>query len=480
MIGSYVRPGFVPTFRSMGVTKVPRTSSRTKLTDAFVATFTTDKKDEAIWDSEVDGFGIRSRNGTKSFVFRYSVGGRGGRQYRMTLGSPATVKVSAARKKARELRAEVDLGGNPKETIEARVIAIKESKSIPTLNQLSLRYLSEYALHNKSRYEQDVYRLRRLGFISINDVHAFGEAAYNDKILPEQKRLYGKRLSNYKSQTPALFPGLARKQINKITEDDISRLHAKGAANKTEANRRRELIRKMFNIAMGWYPTAVYKNPAVGTSIKTYEEGERDRYLTGSEIGHLIQAMYTIEAEAPDVYKTSINAIRMILFTGARPGEVYGMTWDEINLDDGIWTRSALRNKQKKLHVVPLVKDALILLKHIKSQVVETQYVFPSPSSPNRPIGEVKKTWAKVIQTAEIENPIGTRLYDLRHTFATHLVASGQSLFSVGKLLGHSTTKVTERYAHADLDGLRSVLGSMDHVFADATNVSSIPKRRNK
>jgi integrase len=459
---------------------MPPTANRVKLTDTYIEMFISDKKDVAVWDSEVDGFGFRFRNGSKSFVFRYAVGGRGGSQYRMTLGSTGSVKVSAARKKARELRAEVDLGGNPKETIEARVTAIKESKSVPTLNQLSLRYLSEYALHNKSRYEQDVYRLRRLGFISIDDVHAFGETAYNDKHLPEQKRLYGKRLSKYKSQTPALFPGLASKQINKITEDDISRLHAKGAANKTEANRRRELIRKMFNIAMGWYPAAVIKNPAVGTSIKTYEEGERERYLTGSEIGRLIQAMYTLESAAPEVYQTSINAVRMILFTGARPGEVYGMTWGEIDLDEGIWTRSALRNKQKKLHVVPLVKDALILLKHIKSQDTENGYVFPSPTSPDRPIGEVRKTWANVIQTAKIENPIGTRLYDLRHTFATHLVASGQSLFSVGKLLGHSTTKVTERYAHADIDGLRAALGSMDQVFSDASNVSAILPRGDK
>lgn len=459
---------------------MPRTSPRIKLTDTSVASFITSKNDETIWDSEVDGFGIRSRNGTKSFVFRYSVGGRGGRQYRMTLGSPGTVKVSAARKKAKELRAEVDLGGNPKETIEARVAAIKEAKSIPTLNQLCLRYLEEHSLHNKSRYEQDVYRLRRLGFISINDVHAFGEAASNNKHLPEQKRLYGKRLSKYKSQTPALFPGLANKQIDKITEDDISRLHAKGAANKTEANRRRELIRKIFNIAMGWYPNAVIKNPAVGTSIKAYEEGERERYLTSSEIGSLIQAMYALEAQDPKLYQNSVNAIRMILFTGARPSEVFGMTWDEINFDEGIWTRSALRNKQKRLHVVPIATDALTLLKHMKSQAGDSPHVFPSPTSPQRPIGEIRKTWAKVIGMAEIDSPIGTRLYDLRHTFATHLVANSQSLFSVGKLLGHSTTKVTERYAHADLDGLRAALGSVDQVFSDAANVTALSKRTDK
>ena len=83
-----------------------------------------------------------------------------------------------------------------------------------------------------------------------------------------------------------------------------------------------------------------------------------------------------------------------------------------------------------------------------------------------------------MIDTAGIENENGTRLYDLRHTFATHLVASGQSLFSVGKLLGHSTTKVTERYAHADIDVLRAALGTMDQVFSEANNVVALEEKR--
>ncbi len=459
---------------------MPRKADRVKLTDIYVAKFTTDKKDDAVWDSEIDGFGFRCRNGSKSFIFRYSVGGRGGRQYRMTLGATDTVNVSAARKKAKELRAEVDLGGNPKATIQARLDTDKEVRTIPTLNQLSLRYLNEYALLQKSRFEQDVYRLRRLGFITSDQVRDFGHAVYNDATLPDQKREYGKRLSKFKSQKPSVHPGLAKKRIDLITEDDISRLHVMGSATQTEANRRREIIRKMFNIAQGWYPNAVTKNPAIGTSITPYEEGERERFLTRPEIGRLIQALYAVETENKQRYGTSVDAIRMILFTGARPGEVFQMKWKQIDLNEAVWAKPASTTKQKRLHHVPLAQDAVTLLKHIKARGGNGDHVFPSRASPTRPIGEVKKTWTKVITTAEIENEYGTRLYDLRHTFATLLVASGQSLFSVGKLLGHSTTKVTERYAHADIDSLRAVLGSVDQVFSDASNIAAVPKRENK
>jgi len=455
---------------------MPRKADRVKLTDALVSDFVTDKKDDAIWDTEVDGFGFRCRNGTKTFIFRYSVGGRSGRQYRMTLGATDTVKISAARKKAKELRAEIDLGGNPKADILSKIETDNQDRSIPTLNQLSLRFLNEHALHQKSRFEQDVYRLRRLGFITVEQVREFGKAASDNKSLDDQKREYGKRLSDYKSQKPPIYPGLAKKRIDKITEDDISHLHSLGSATKTEANRRRETIRKMFNIAEGWYPHAISKNPAVGPSITRYDENERERYLTKSEIANLIQSFYSVEDEDRKRYGTSINAIRMILFTGARPGEVFKMKWDQLDLEEGIWSKPASTTKQKRRHHIPLTQDAVTLLKHIHSQGVKGDYVFPSRTTPTRPLGEVKKTWAKVIDTAGIENETGTRLYDLRHTFATHLVASGQSLFSVGKLLGHSTTKVTERYAHADIDGLRAALGSMDQVFLDANNVTPLRK----
>jgi len=64
----------------------------------------------------------------------------------MTLGTIDAVTVIAVRKKAKETRAEVDIGGNPKESTQVRLDTDKEVRTIPTLNQLSLRYLNDYTL----------------------------------------------------------------------------------------------------------------------------------------------------------------------------------------------------------------------------------------------------------------------------------------------------------------------------------------------
>ena len=49
------------------------------------------------------------------------------------------------------------------------------------------------------------------------------------------------------------------------------------------------------------------------------------------------------------------------------------------------------------------------------------------------------------------------RLHDLRHSFASVAVAGGDSLYLVGKVLGHQQTSTTERYAHLADDPLKAV-----------------------
>jgi len=55
------------------------------------------------------------------------------------------------------------------------------------------------------------------------------------------------------------------------------------------------------------------------------------------------------------------------------------------------------------------------------------------------------------------------RIHDLRHTFASWLVTEGVPLLEVSRLLGHSTIKMTERYAHLEQDSLESAVSLLDY-----------------
>ena len=81
------------------------------------------------------------------------------------------------------------------------------------------------------------------------------------------------------------------------------------------------------------------------------------------------------------------------------------------------------------------------------------------------------RIWNNVRDGANIGKEL--RLYDAsRHSFASQLVNSGTSLFKVSKLLGHSSVKMTEKYAHQHIDSLRAELSKITLTQKTVTNLS--------
>ena len=72
-------------------------------------------------------------------------------------------------------------------------------------------------------------------------------------------------------------------------------------------------------------------------------------------------------------------------------------------------------------------------------------FVFPSPRRPDRPLEDVRGAWARVAKAAGL--PEGTRIHDLRHSFASELANLGTPLNEIGVLLGHTQLSTTQRYA---------------------------------
>jgi integrase len=176
------------------------------------------------------------------------------------------------------------------------------------------------------------------------------------------------------------------------------------------------------------------------------------------------------EALAKHSDKGAADAIRLLLLTGARRGEVLGMRWEDVA--DGVWSKPASSTKQKEPHEVPLSAPALQLLADIrKRQRPRAPFVFPGDGATGHRV-ELKKNWALITKAAGIE---GLRIHDLRHSYASQLVSGGASLPLIGALLGHSNPITTSRYAHLFNDPLRKAVEQVGAVIAAAGKPATPP-----
>lgn len=130
--------------------------------------------------------------------------------------------------------------------------------------------------------------------------------------------------------------------------------------------------------------------------------------------------------------------------TGIRQGELFNLTWANINFQQAILIVAGDKAKSGKTRHIPLNSEALTALKTWHQQTNDKEgLVFPSKTS--HPFNNIRKAWQRVLKLANISN---FRWHDLRHHFASKLVMAGVDLNTVRELLGHSDIKMTLRYAH--------------------------------
>jgi integrase len=384
-----------------------------KLTDAIARKALPPSSGQCfLWDGEVKGFALRvTARGAKSFVLDYRVDGR---QRRITLGNYPDWTVQAARAAAKTMKWDVDLGQDPMGERHAL-------RDAPTVQDLWERYQSEKLPTKAARTQTD-------------------ERSMWHKII---------------------LPRLGKHRIADVTYNDIDELHrdvTRIRKTPVRANRMVEVLRGAFNFAIRWHWRQ--DNPARG--VQRNPEEKRERYLSKSELMALARALN----EHPEV--TSANAIKLLLLTGARRGEVLGARWDMFDLEEGIWVKPSAHTKQRRTHRVPLSSPALELL---KSMHFDAKNPFVFCGAEGKPLVDIKRTWVSVCKTAgfvdltekrtrsgkpvfdEAGTPIlieqpNLRIHDLRHAFASVLVSAGASLPLIGQLLGHTQAQTTLRYAH--------------------------------
>ena len=195
-------------------------------------------------------------------------------------------------------------------------------------------------------------------------------------------------------------------------------------------------------------------NPAAGCREK--EPEGRVRWISKAEAAALLRA-------AENQYRTPhlVAFIVLALNTGCRKGELLNLDWQRVDLQRGLIHLYAEHTKAGKRRSIPLNTDArAALLKRANYRATncpDSPWVFCHKNGER--VQNVKRSFASVCQNVGITN---FRIHDMRHTCAAWLVTAGVPLLEVRELLGHSTIKMTERYAHLAPENLRAAVSRLD------------------
>jgi integrase len=239
-----------------------------------------------------------------------------------------------------------------------------------------------------------------------------------------------------------ILPALGKIRISEVTRKHVTDLHHRMKDKPTTANRVIALLSKMFNLAEAWGLRPDNSNPC--HHVQKYKENKRTRHLSEKELARLGDAL-TEESSTTNIF--AIQAIRLLIFTGARHNEIVTLTWQEVDFD-----HACLRLKDSKTgaKIIRLNPPALEILTSLPRQPDNT-YVIQG-KQPGQHLTNLERYWTHLRLKAAIED---VRLHDLRHTYASTGAANGLSLPVIGALLGHTQAATTQRYAHLADDPLK-------------------------
>ncbi|REJ79726.1 MAG: DUF4102 domain-containing protein [Acidobacteria bacterium] len=356
------------------------------------------------WDAELKGFGLRvSAGGTKAYVVQYRT--RNGRTRRLTLGRHGQLTPQQARTQAQRVLGDIAGGSDPAEDR-------RQGAKAPTIGDLARHYIEEHL-----RPKAKASTLRE------------AERCINAEIL-------GNRIGRLKAED--------------LTRTDVERFHqAIGKTRPTMANRALAYLQSMLNHAAerGRFDGT---NPC--TRVKRYRETRRERYLTRGEVERVAEALRSAERDA-SAPASAVLALRILLLTGMRVGEVLGLRWQDVDFERREIRLPDSKTGAKALPLTAPVAQLLAAAEHLEGN----PYVITG-KRPGAALVGLPKVWGRIRAAAGLED---VRLHDLRHNFGSSAVSSGQSLYITGKLLGHKQQSTTQRYAHLREDPVRDAAESI-------------------
>ncbi len=393
-----------------------------------------DKKQAFMWDVTAPGLGLRATPaGKPAYVFQSKYQGK---DIRLTIGSPAAWSIPDAQAKARELQRLIDEGKDPRD-LKREAIAAVEAKRLQeqeqeqadkvaavTVGEAWAAYVAERTPHWGDLHRKDHERLTRAG----------GETS--------------KRGTRGRGVTIAgpLHPLLAL-PLRDLTAPVIEAWAAREAQTRPTAAR---LAWRLLKAFLGWcaeQPEYAPVLPSVNPA-KTKKAREALGKAKAKDDSLLKEQLPAWFAAVRSIGNPTVAAyLQTLLMTGARPGEVLAMRWDDLNTQ---WKGLTIRDKVEGERVIPLTPYVWHLLAALPRR---NEFVFASSRNENTPLTEPNHAHDKACKVAAID---ALTLHGLRRSFGTLSEWLEVPAGVVAQIQGHKPSATAEKhYRVRPLDLLR-------------------------
>jgi len=380
-----------------------------KFTDWSIKNLKPNKSRYLVFDDSRPGFGLRvSPTGTKVWVYLHHVDGK--RRW-LAFGTYPDKSLAKAGEEYANMKVKLKEEGvvpvSPRQRARSeRARARTQRQQEPTFSDLADEYIKKWAKPNKKSWEEDKRML--------------------DKII-----------------LPCLGPETKAKDIKR--RELVLLLEDVGERAPVASNRVRALLSRLFNFAI---EREILEASPMAALKPLYKEKPKERYLSGEEISLV---WHKLEG-APNTTGEMKQALRLILCTGARPGEVAGMAWEEVQGE--WWNLPGERMKNglpHRYYLTPMAREILKAQKEDQESLEEKPaFVFPSPITVGAPIQP--KNLSRPLRRNEYFGLPPFTPHDLRRTTATHLGELGIPRLTVGQILGHTDGSITQVYDRHSFD----------------------------
>ena len=362
-----------------------------RLTVRSVDALTARGRDTMFWDRDLPGFGVRVyRTGRKVYIAQ-ARGPSGTR--RAVVGRHGSVQPKAARRQAAAMIDRIRRGEDP---------VPAEPAPEPTVADLAERFMKAHVEVNCRPKTVDTLGL-------IVRLH----------VVPE-------------------LGGLA---VSEVERSHIAALHDRMRETPYQANRTVDTIARMFSLAEAWGLIPPGRNPC--RSVRRYREQPRERFLSAEEYRRLGAALDASEADG-SMMPSMIAAFRLLLLTGCRKMEIVTLRWDDIDRTAGELRISDGKTGPRRVPLTPAMEWVIERI----PRVDDNPWVIAG-RKPGTHLSNLDEAWRRICTRADLKK---LRLHDCRHSYASRALALGESLPTIGRLLGHRKVATTARYAHLARD----------------------------